>query len=254
MKKLFSIFLMLGALAVALYAQATAPQVLDASATVLASIGTVPAIVRDPANGQPIPVFTRAQKALFDYLEQRSQGTTRAALSKGALVFDPITYYIRFAITGLSGRQQIVSEGTTKAVGVTNFDRGLLRQYYNFCFDRISVRYATANSVTTALGGLAYSSVRGGTMDPALANGELIVIQNKNTIIETPVMDFVSAAAITGGGLREYDGGILEAPKVLEENKQVEIWISLAGTVPSATNTIYGVEVALQGVQARINN
>lgn len=254
MKKFLSILSIFATLAVVFYTNHVAQaQVVDPMLA-LANVTLVPAITRDPANAQPIPTFTRAQKALFEYLEQKSQGQTRQALAKGALVFDPITYYIRFAITGLSGRQQIVSEGTVKQVGITNFDRGLLRQYYNFCFDRISVRYATGNSVTTALGGLDYSSVRAGAMAPALHNGELIVIQNKNTIIETPVMDFVSAAAITGGGLRNFDGGVLEAPKVLEENKQVELWIAFAGTVPSATNTIYGVEVALQGVQARINN
>lgn len=253
MKKLF-IFLSISALLVTL-ANAGFGGVEDGTQTMLAGVTLVPAITRDPANGNPMPTFTRAQKALFEYLQRKGQAQTDAALKSGALVFDPITYYIRYNITGLSGRQQIVSESTTKQVGVTNIDRGLLRQYYNFCLDKITVRYASANVVTfnTVQSIAGYSSVLS-SMDPALRNGELVVIQNKNTIIETPIIDFGSAAAPTGGGARDFDGGDLQTPKVLEENKQLELWLSLGGTVASATNTIYVVEVALQGVQARIDN
>jgi len=252
MKK-FLILFSIAALLVSV-AYASGAHVVDPTETMLA-VTLVPAISRDPANGNPMPVFTRAQKALFEFLQRKGQAQTESALKSGALVFDPITYYIRFNITGLSGRQQIVSESTTKQVGVTNFDRGLLRQYYNFCCDKITLRYASANVVTfnTVQSIAGYSSVLG-SMDPGLRNGELIVIQNKNTIIETPIIDFGSAAAPTGGGARDFDGGELQTPKVFEENKQLEIWLSLGQAVASATNTIYVVEVALQGVQARINN
>lgn len=253
MKKFF-LFSIIAALLVGLAYAGNAP-VEDPTQTMLAGVFLVPGVTRDPATGNQIPVFTRSQKALFEYLQRKSPAQTDAALKSGALVFDPITYYIRYNITGLSGRQQIVSEATVKQVGVSNINRGMLAQYYNFCLDKITVRYASANVVTfnTVQSIAGYSSVLS-SMDPGLRNGELIVIQNKNTIIETPIIDFGSAAAPTGGGARDYDGGELQTPKVLEENKQLEVWINMAQAVASATNTIYVVEVALQGVQARINN
>ena len=146
MKK-FLILFSIAALLVSV-AYASGAHVVDPTVDMLAGVSLVPAISRDPATGNPMPVFTRAQKALFEFLQRKGQAQTDAALKSGALVFDPITYYIRYNITGLSGRQQIVSEATTKQIGVTNFDRGLLRQYYNFCCDNFTVRSASATVVT----------------------------------------------------------------------------------------------------------
>jgi hypothetical protein len=252
MKTLFKFLFALVALVAIGYAGNA--EVIDPATTLLATgPALVPAITRDPATGDQVPVFTRAQKALFDYLSRKSQAQTAAALRSGALVFDPISYYIRSNITGLSGRTKILSETNSKQIGVTNFDRGLLRQYYNFCFDKITVRYTTGNSVTETVQSLAgYSSVLS-SMAGGLRNGNLIIAQNQNNILDTPIIDFGAAAAVVGGGARDFDGGALQVPKILEENKQVEIWLDLAAAIPSATNTIYAVEVVLQGVQARIN-
>lgn len=252
MKNLFKILLGIALMAIA-YTTATT-EVVDPTLVLATGPAFAPAVLRDPATGAQVPAFTRAQQYLFNYLTRKSQSTTKQALNASALVFDPVSYVIRAAITGLSGRQKILSETNSKQIGVTNFDRGLLKQYYNFCFDKITIRYAAVNSVNfpTVQTVEGYSSVLS-SMTGGLRNGNLIIVQNQNTILDTPIADFGAEAAVSGGGSRDFGGGYLQEPKVLEENKQVEIWLDLAATIPSATNTIYAVEVVLQGVQARIN-
>jgi hypothetical protein len=197
--------------------------------------------------------FTRCQKYLFDWLGVRGNEITKAAVANGKIIWDPVTYYIRYAITGLSGRQKILSASTTKAVGTCNLDKGILPQYYNFCYDRITVRYGSTNTANSTVANFAgYSSVLS-SMDPALRNGEIIISLNREVQIETPVIDFGSAASPTGGGAREFDGGILECPKVWVENLQVEVELNFPQAVASAANTFYFVEVAFQGAQARLN-
>jgi len=216
-------------------------------------------VVQNPAMGQDygklmeVPPMTRAEKALFDYLRSKSNAVTYDAIQSGAISFDPISYYMRYNITNASGNTQIVGPSTQYLKGVTNFPNGgTLPQYYNFCFDRITVRYAVVASASASpLATAGYSSVQS-SMDPGLRNGNLIVKSNRNDIVNTPVIDFASAAAITGGGLREYDGGILEKPRFFLEQIQIEVNLDLASTIPSVANNTYLVEVQFSGVQARL--
>lgn len=210
----------------------------------------------NPQN-EEVPYMSRAEKALYDQLVTlgRSNPVTQKAITEGAISFDPISYYIRFTITGLSGRQKILGSNTLINTGITNFPNGaVLPQYYNFCFDRIAVRYAvTASASANAAAVTGFSSVRG-SMPAALGNGEIVISSNRNTIVETPIADFTSVAAITGGGERDYDGGILEKPRFFLELLQIECELNLATgqSVPSAANNTYTVEVMFYGVQARL--
>ncbi len=204
-----------------------------------------------------VPYMVRPEKSLYDQLMtlNRANPQTIAAIMQGGISFDPVTYYIRFNITGLSGRQTIVGAATQEIRGITNFPNGAaLPQFYNFCFDRIAVRYAVAASAAANMASITgFSSVRG-SMPAALGNGELIIMSNQNTILQTPIADFTSVAAITGGGEKGYDGGELAKPRfILEQiNPQIDILFSQGQTVPSAANNTYAVEVMLYGVQARL--
>lgn len=207
-------------------------------------------VVTDPATGQlqEVPYMSRAEKALYDQLItlNRANAVTLQAIAGGAVSFDPVSYFIRADITGLSGRQRIVSSSTQYAEGVTNFPNGAtLPQYYNFCFDRIAIRYASTNSANASPAAITgWSSVRS-SMPAALGNGLLIVKSNRNEIIETPVSDFTSVAAITGGGERDYDGGVLEKPRFFLELLQIEVELSFADgqSIPSNANNTFAVEV-----------
>jgi hypothetical protein len=217
----------------------------------------VPGVITtvNPETGalEEVPPMTRAEKALFDYLRAKSNLVTYQAIQSGDISFDPISYMIRFNITGLSGNQQIVGPNTLFSRGVTNFPNGAtLPQYYNFCFDRIAVRYAVVAAASAAPSSTSAYSTVAGSMDPALRNGNLVVKSNRNDIVNTPIVDFVSQAAVTGGGSREYDGGILEKPRFFLEQLQIEVNVDLPGTIPSVANNTYLVEVVFSGVQARL--
>jgi hypothetical protein len=215
----------------------------------------VPGIMRDPQTGNEVPPMTRAEKALFDQLITlgRANPVTLAAINDGGISFDPISYYIRYTLTGLSGTQTFLNAQTTRIVGTTNFNNGAtLPQYYNFCFDRIAVRAFATNTAETAVNATSgYSSVMA-SMDPAIRNGELIIRSNRNIIVETPITDFLCEALVTGGGARENAGGILEKPRFFLELLQIEAQIALAGTVSSTANTTTVLEVIFSGVQARL--
>lgn len=204
-----------------------------------------------------VPYMSRSEKALFDQLItlKRANPVTQDIISQGGISFDPITYYVRSIITGLSGTQDIVNQSIQQVYGITNFaNGGALPQFYNFCFDRIAVRYAvnnTANANAAAITG--WSSIRS-SMPAALGNGHLVLQSNQNKILDTPVSDFTSVAAITGGGERDYDGGVLEKPRFILEliNFTAQFRFAQGQTVPSAANNTYATEVMFYGVQARL--
>lgn len=234
---------------------------LGSKATGFAFLQIVPGkfVVTDPNSGLPqeVPYMSRAEKALYDQLItlNRSNPVTQQVIRQGGISYDPISYYVRAIITGQSGRQQIVNNSLIQITGITNIPNGgSLPQFYNFCFDRIAVRYAVANSANANAAAITgWSSVRS-SMPAALGNGHLIVTSNSNKILETPVSDFTSVAAITGGGERDYDGGVLEKPRFFLEliNIEVELAFASGQTVPSAANNTYAVEVMFYGVQARL--
>jgi hypothetical protein len=224
-----------------------------------AGLQTVPGkyVITDPISGllQEVPFMSRAEKALYDQLITlgRSNPVTAKAIDEGGISFDPTTYYIRYNITGLANSVKFVSAATMRLPGITNFPNGAtLAQYYNFCFDRVAVRTALTNTANTAVGAVTQWTGVSASVDPAVRNGEFAVRSNRNLIVETPVIDFLSAAAVTGGGSREFDGGILEKPRFFLELLQIESELTLAGTVSSAANTTVWLEVAYMGVQARL--
>lgn len=223
-------------------------------------------VVQNPAKGpgspgygelQEVPYMTRAEKALYDQLItlNRSNPVTQDVIRQGGISFDPISYYIRAVITGQAGRQQIVNNSLIQITGITNIPNGgTLPQFYNFCFDRIAVRYAATNANDTNAAAISgWSSIRA-NMPVALGNGHLIVNSNQNKILETPISDFTSVAAITGGGERDYDGGVLEKPRFFLEliGIEVEIAYSTGQSIPVANNSTNAIEVMFYGTQARL--
>lgn len=268
--RIFSIAFALGALVALAYGNLEAASVgavgaiiseasLDFSKVAFLQIVPGKYVVTNPDTLAPqeVPMMSRAEKALYDQLITlgRANPVTMGVIGQGGISFDPITYYIRFVITGASGTQRILGQSTIQYDGVTNFpNQATLPQFYNFCFDRIAVRYAVATSANANAAAITgWSSIRG-SMPAALGNGHLKLSSNKNTIVETPISDFTSVAAITGGGERDYDGGVLEKPRFLLEliAFEAEIVYAQGQTVPSAANNTYAVEVAFHGVQARL--
>lgn len=219
----------------------------------------VPGKYMVPSSGpyEEVPYMSRAEKALFDQLItlNRANPVTMNVIRQGGISFDPISYYIRAVITGGAGTQTIVDNSLIQTIGVTNIPNGgALPQFYNFCFDRIAVRYAVNNTASANVAAITgWSSIRS-AMPAALGNGHLVIYSNQNKILETPVSDFTSVAAITGGGERDYDGGVLEKPRFMLEliNLQIDLAYAKNQVVPSAANNTYAVEVMLHGVQARL--
>lgn len=216
------------------------------------AVTILPAILTD-AQGNEIPPMTRAQKKAFDYLRMKGNAITLDSYRSGALKWDNVTYYIRKVITGLAGRQILLNASTSYLVGACNLDKGQLPQFYNFAYDRIEVGEVINNTSAslTVQNMSGYSSVLS-SMDAALRNGHLIVLLNREVQVETAITDFGSKGAVVGGGARDFDGGELSDPQVWQEQLQVQCDVDLAGTVASAANTTYAIEVLFKGVQFRL--
>lgn len=269
MKKIFALAFILGAIVSIAVGNVECTAISLAGFALSACLGTkrpgfaflqiVPGKFMVPTAGayQEVPYMSRAEKALYDQLItlNRSNPVTADLIRQGGVSFDPISYYIRAIITAGAGTQDIVNSSNQQIAGITNIPNGaVLPQYYNFCFDRIAVRYAVATSANANAAAITgWSSVRS-SMPAALGNGHLIVNSNSNKVLETPVSDFTSVAAITGGGERDYDGGVLEKPRFFLEliNINVQLKYAQSQVVPSAANNTYAVEIMFYGVQARL--
>lgn len=248
MKKFFQLSLALAALVAMVCSQFVVGAVLAGGLVLVPGKYTT-------SMGEEVPMMSRAEKDLYDQLitQSRANPVSRRAIEEGAISFDPIDYYIRFNLTGLSGNQKIVSQSTQKVVGTTNFwPQAIFPQYYNFCFDRISVKTGTMNTANTAINTVnTWTSVRT-SMDPAVANGEIIVRSNRNTILETDISGFTQDAAVTGAAQRNNGAAELDKSRFFLEMLGVEVELSLAGTVSNTANTTTFVEVKFIGVQARL--
>lgn len=183
----------------------------------------------------------------------KANDVTLQAFLQRALKWDNITYYIAKVITGLSGRQILLNASTSYLIGACNLDKGQLPQYYNFCYDRVEVEEAINNTSAslTVQNMVSYSSVLT-SMDAGLGNGHLITMLNREVQMETPVSDFGSKAALTGGGAKDFDGGELAEPLIWIEQQQIEVDVDLAGTIASAANTTYAAKVLFKGTQIRL--
>lgn len=250
MKKFFQLSLALGALACMVFGLFA----VGIAGVSVAALTLVPGKFVT-ALGEEVPMMSRAEKDLYDQLVTlgRANPVSQEAIASGAISFDPIDYYIRFNLTGLSGNQKIVSQATTKVVGTTNFwPQAIFPQYYNFCFDRISVKTATTNTANTAINTVSgWTSLRS-SMDPAVANGEIIVRSNRNTILETDISGFTQDAAVTGAAQRNNGAAELDKSRFFLEQLGIEVELALAGTVSNTANTTTFVEVKFIGVQARL--
>lgn len=196
--------------------------------------------------------MTHLQNYLRSYLLSSANDQTRAKIAAGGIAFDPITYYIRYVITGLSGKQKILSETTQKLVGATNFNLGQLPKFTNFAWNKIGIAYvdeATGAVAAQALTG--WTNVRGST-DFSVANGEIIVTSSNRTILETPIAPFLREAANTNNTICEGDYE-LDQFRLFKENEIVYVELNMGGnTVPSVAGHTYGIEVRFSGVQARL--
>lgn len=207
------------------------------------------------ALGEEVPMMSRAEKDLYDQLVTlgRANPVSQDAIRSGAISFDPIDYYIRFNVTGLSGNQKIVSQATQKIVGVTNFwPQAIFPQYYNFCFDRMSVATAVTNTANTDINTVDTWTQARSAMDPAVANGEIIVRSNRNTILETDISGFTQNALVSGGAQRNYGAAELDKSRFFLEQLGIEVELALAGQVANTANTTTFVEVKFIGVQCRL--
>src|SRR5690348_15688322 len=133
LNKIFSIVFILGAIAAfAVDSQLAAAVATGGAALSMAApkltgyafLNIVPGkiMVPDGPGYQEVPAMSRAEKALYDQLItlNRANPVTADVIRQGGVSFDPITYYIRFAITGLSGTQDIVNQATQQIYGITN--------------------------------------------------------------------------------------------------------------------------------------
>ena len=210
----------------------------------------------DPAaNGmQEQPALVRCQKYLFDYLRAKGNAVTVFALDSDALKFEAVTYYVRYSITGLSGKQKFLGQNTQNVVGESNFAvNAVLQQYYNFAFDRIAIAYVADNTsgFANVYNSAAFTSVRA-SVAAGLGNGELSLYINKNLVLDTPAVDFLGEAAVSGGSIGDYTGGTLQEPIVFPENTQLEGYIDMPVVIPSTANFNYVMEVRFYGVRARM--
>lgn len=204
--------------------------------------------------GRPDGSFvTVLQNFLLEFLasDNAAQGTQKA-VDLGRLIFNPITYYIRYVITGQgAGKVKILSENTQKAVGITNFNLGQLPKFTNFAWNRIGIRYvddaATPASIKDAVG---WTNVVG-SIDKSVANGELLINKNGSPVFENPIAPFLFQAAPTAGTLLETSAE-LDQIRVFRENELVSIEVNLSNVVPSVANHVYGIEVALHGLECKL--
>lgn len=155
--------------------------------------------------------------------------------------------YVKAEITGSNGEITILDTTTVKAVGRSSFDKGQVPgQYFGSVLIGINVKYAqVASTVTTAFADLAgtldFKVVRS-EFENAIANSELILLQNSNELVRLSISNIINYGTPVDSNNLFYH---LAQP--IHINGEIPLYIKLS--VPNVTLTTgkrHFVEIALQ--------
>lgn len=143
--------------------------------------------------------------------------------------------------TTAGGIVKVLSNDSTRAVGSSDFDKGVLPNDRGICVDRIELWYAGESATDATLSGL-YNphnfAIDGTQRFPAkLLNGYFTLFVNNKPVFEKQVSEMISMG-------REYQGqnlfGELAIPKCIPPGTAIRAQIELpTGVTVGGTNTHY---------------
>lgn len=198
---------------------------------------------------------TIRQKAYFDQEAQdfigkvagKLDGETVNRIQRGDIKLEEAAHYIRKAITGQGGTNELINNTTVEKSGVVSFDKARLHEGENLVLKAIRLGYGTTPTTggSTNPAEVNYSALKSNSIPAALKGANLVVSQDNKVIFKRPVHDLLLDAIIDGDS--EKNSYHLKTWKTILAGRSFSIQLEYAEglTVPADANHFF--EVRLYG-------
>lgn len=205
---------------------------------------------------------TVKQKAYFDQEAQdflskvagNLDNETISRISQGQVRLEDATHYVRKAISGQSGTNDLISNTTVEKVGTVSFDKARLQEGEHLVLKALRLSYgSSAVAVGTTPGGptdpalISYSSVKSNSIPKALMGANLIIQQNGKVVFKRSIEDLMADAIVEGNtSSNSYQ---LQNWKTIVAGRPFDIKLEYAEGQSTGADANHFIEVRLIGAK-----
>lgn len=197
--------------------------------------------------------LTRAEKAVWDYLQSKARQSTIDLLVKGDLKIETYAESLLFTLPiSQGGRRQLLDGSTSYFEGriPQHFDRGALPEGMIIAVSHIGLGYATDAAIVVPEGDVDYVT-QPNSWPAALRNAKMMFSQN-GALVQEFRTKFTGTQAASTEPAVESDGIEFQRPFILEDVKatMLELYHPAGQTMPATPANLF-LEVKLFGAVVR---
>ncbi|MBW3546330.1 MAG: hypothetical protein KY428_12170 [Bacteroidetes bacterium] len=152
------------------------------------------------------------QKAYFDQEAQDFlskvagilDGETLRRAGQGQIRLEDATHYVRKAITGQGGTNDLISNTTLEKVGIVSFDKARLAEGEHLVLKALRISYGTTpqDGGTTNPAEVNYSSIKSNHIPAALRGANLSILQDGKVVFKRAIEDLMNDGISEGNSTK----------------------------------------------------
>jgi hypothetical protein len=195
------------------------------------------------------------QKAYYDQEAQdflskvsgKLDSETIRRINNGEIKLEEVAHYLRRAITGQGGTNEMINNTTVEKNGVVSFDKARLHEGEHMVLKALRLGWATTPKVdgTTNPAEVVFSSKKSAQMPAALRSANLIISQDNKVIFKRAIEDLLTDEIKEGGS--EDNAYLLRTWKTILAGRQFSIQIEYADGLSVPADANHFLEIRLYG-------
>ena len=200
---------------------------------------------------------TIKQKAYFDQEAQdflskvagRLDGETVRRINQNEVKLEDAAEYVRKAITGQSGTNDLISNTTVETNGIVSFDKARLPEGEHLVLKALRIAFGSSDAAvgTENPAEVNYSAKKDAAIPAALRGANLIITQDNKVVFKRPVEDLLLDGIIEGGS--EDNSYKLNNWKVIVAGRPFNIQLEYAEGLSMGAAKKYFFEVRMFGAK-----
>lgn len=195
--------------------------------------------------------LNKGQRQLNVKMSKLPKQTQLAAREDNLQFFDGL-YYIRREITG-GGADVVINlfdDTIDQVVGISNLSKAKLAEYVNLMMQRVEMQYFQSVTITDVKEA-EFEPLEAGSVDNALMNGEMEISCGGVSLLRIPINKIVDGDPDVGDSLA--NGYNIKSPKLVTEQRKIQISFYMAGTLSVIAGLRHFVEISLIGNETKLS-